>query len=151
RRQALCLRRLGAHFFIFTSAAALYFAAHSTVPLQEARAAQGSAGAAFAVASVSGLGLVEDRSGSDVDLPSPRRTTRMFRNILAAAVCTALLAAPAAAAEKKIQLKVAGNLLATGLILKEKEQPFFEKLAETTGLPIDVDYKPMDVTGIKDV
>ncbi len=75
----------------------------------------------------------------------------MFRNILAAAVCTALLAAPAAAAEKKIQLKVAGNLLATGLILKEKEQPFFEKLAETTGLPIDVDYKPMDVTGIKDV
>src|SRR5690554_5299700 len=80
-----------------------------------------------------------------------RRHTRMFRNILAAAVCTALLAAPAAAAEKKIQLKVAGNLLATGLILKEKEQPFFEKLAETTGLPIEVDYKPMDVTGIKDV
>jgi len=73
----------------------------------------------------------------------------MFRTVLAAAVSTALLAAPALAADK-IKLNVAGNLLATGLIQKNKEQPFFEKLEATTGLPIAVDYKPMDVTGIKD-
>lgn len=51
----------------------------------------------------------------------------------------------------KIHLKVAGNLLATGLIQQKKEQPFFENLAKTTGLPVEVDYKPMDMTGIKDI
>ncbi len=52
---------------------------------------------------------------------------------------------------ENIKLRVAGNLLATGLIQQSKEQPFFENLAKTTGLPIEVDYKPMDVTGIKDI
>jgi TRAP-type C4-dicarboxylate transport system substrate-binding protein len=68
---------------------------------------------------------------------------------LAFALAVALTAP--AAAQQKIKLQVAGNLLATGLILKNKEQPFFENLEKTTGLPIDVDYKPMDVTGIKDI
>jgi TRAP-type C4-dicarboxylate transport system substrate-binding protein len=62
----------------------------------------------------------------------------------------ALLTATAGA-QQTIKLQVAGNLLATGLIQKNKEQPFFEALAQTTGLPIDVDYKPMDTTGIKDI
>jgi TRAP-type transport system periplasmic protein len=62
----------------------------------------------------------------------------------------AMLSAGAASAET-VKLRVAGNLLATGLIQQTKEQPFFENLAKTTGLPIDVDYKPMDVTGIKDI
>jgi TRAP-type C4-dicarboxylate transport system substrate-binding protein len=61
------------------------------------------------------------------------------------------LCAPALAQQAPIKLQVAGNLLATGLILKNKEQPFFENLAKTTGLPIEVDYKPMDTTGIKDI
>jgi TRAP-type C4-dicarboxylate transport system substrate-binding protein len=56
-----------------------------------------------------------------------------------------------ASAQQPIKLQVAGNLLATGLIQKNKEQPFFETLAKTTGLPIEVDYKPMDTTGIKDI
>jgi len=56
-----------------------------------------------------------------------------------------------AAAAETVKLRVAGNLLATGLIQQTKEQPFFENLAKTTGLPIEVDYKPMDVTGIKDI
>lgn len=73
----------------------------------------------------------------------------MFRTLCAVALSAAVLTAPAAA-QDKVRLKVAGNLLATGLILKNKEQPFFETMAETTGLPITVDYKPMDVTGIKD-
>ncbi|TAJ39337.1 MAG: ABC transporter substrate-binding protein [Reyranella sp.] len=62
----------------------------------------------------------------------------------------ALLTGPAAA-QQPIKLQVAGNLLATGLIQKNKEQPFFEQLAKSTGLPIEVDYKPMDTTGIKDI
>lgn len=55
-----------------------------------------------------------------------------------------------AANAEDIPLRVAGNLLATGLIQQNKEQPFFENLAKTTGLPLAVDYKPMDVIGIKD-
>jgi len=56
-----------------------------------------------------------------------------------------------AVAQDTIQLRVAGNLLATGLILENKEQPFFVNFAENTGLPVAVDYKPMDSLGIKDV
>lgn len=55
-----------------------------------------------------------------------------------------------AAAQQPIKLRVAGNLLATGLIQKNKEQPFFENLAKHTGLPLEVDYKPMDTVGVKD-
>ena len=61
----------------------------------------------------------------------------------------AFLAAPAMAQEK-ITFKVIGQPLATGLIQKNKEQPFFETLAQKTGLPIVVDYKPIDTLGVKD-
>ena len=59
-----------------------------------------------------------------------------------------VLAAPAQGENAK--LRVAGNLVATGLIQQKQEQPFFENFAKNTGLPIDADYKPMDVLGIKD-
>ncbi len=49
-----------------------------------------------------------------------------------------------------IKLKVLGQPLATGLIQKNREQPFFETFAEKSGLDVEVDYKPLDVTGIKD-
>lgn len=49
-----------------------------------------------------------------------------------------------------VKWKVIGQPLATGLIQKNVEQPFFEQFSERTGLPIDVDYKPIDTTGIKD-
>jgi TRAP-type C4-dicarboxylate transport system substrate-binding protein len=55
-----------------------------------------------------------------------------------------------ATAQEKIKLKVIGQPLATGLIQKNKEQPFFETLAARTGLPIEVEYKPVDTLGIKD-
>jgi TRAP-type C4-dicarboxylate transport system substrate-binding protein len=64
-------------------------------------------------------------------------------------VAVTFAAAPAYAQEK-ITLKVIGQPLATGLIQKNKEQPFFETLAQKTGLPIEVEYKPVDTTGIKD-
>ena len=72
----------------------------------------------------------------------------MKSTLALAALGVALLAAPASA--ENISLKVLGQPLATGLIQKNVEQPFFEGLAAKTGLPITVDYKPVDVTGIKD-
>ena len=73
----------------------------------------------------------------------------MKRNLLVAIVAAACATGPAWAQEK-IKLKVIGQPLATGLIQKNKEQPFFESLAQKTGLPIEVDYKPVDTVGIKD-
>lgn len=51
------------------------------------------------------------------------------------------------AAEKTYN--VLGQPLATGLIQKNKEQPFFENFAANTGLDISANYKPIDVTGIQ--
>jgi TRAP-type transport system periplasmic protein len=68
---------------------------------------------------------------------------------LAAVAVAASLTLPAAA-QDRIKLKAIGQPLATGLIQKNKEQPFFEHFAERTGLPIDVDYKPIDTLGLKD-
>ena len=53
-------------------------------------------------------------------------------------------------AQDKIKLRVMGMPLATGNIQKLREQPFFENLAQRTGLPFEVEYKPLDVTGIKE-
>jgi len=68
----------------------------------------------------------------------------------AAAALAVMLVLPAAHAQERIKLKANGQPLATGLIQKNKEQPFFENFAAKTGLPIDVDYKPIDTLGIKD-
>lgn len=66
-----------------------------------------------------------------------------------AAIAAMALGLPAAHAQN-LKLRAAGNLVATGLIQQTKEQPFFENFAKNTGTPIDVDYKPMDVLGVKD-
>jgi len=50
-----------------------------------------------------------------------------------------------------LELKVLGQPLATGLIQKNKEEPFFNNLKKVGDLDVKVDYKPLDVTGIKDV
>lgn len=62
----------------------------------------------------------------------------------------ATLALALSAHAQNTKLRVAGNLVATGLIQQTREQPFFENFAKNTGLPIDADYKPMDVLGVKD-
>ena len=69
---------------------------------------------------------------------------------LAVAVVALAALTTTAWAQEKIKFKVIGQPLATGLIQKNKEQPFFESLAAKTGLPIEVDYKPIDTIGIKD-
>ncbi len=71
-----------------------------------------------------------------------------FSAFAATAALVAAACAPAHA--ENLKLKAIGQPLATGLIQKNKEQPFFENFAARTGLPIDVDYKPKDTLGIKD-
>lgn len=66
-----------------------------------------------------------------------------------AAVATATFCAPALA-QDNTKLRVMGMPLATGKIQKEMEQPFFENFAKRTGIPIDMDYKPLDSTGVKE-
>ena len=70
-------------------------------------------------------------------------------HLFPALAIAAALALPAQAQEH-LKFKAIGQPLATGLIQKNKEQPFFENFAARTGLPIDVDYKPIDTLGIKD-
>jgi len=67
---------------------------------------------------------------------------------LIAAAAAALLVSSAQA--ETYSLKVMGQPIATGLIQKNVEQPFFENFAARTGIDASVDYKPLDVTGIKD-
>jgi TRAP-type C4-dicarboxylate transport system substrate-binding protein len=74
---------------------------------------------------------------------------RPLLTVLAAMLFAASLA-PVAHAQERLKFKAIGQPLATGLIQKNKEQPFFENFAAKTGLPIDVDYKPVDTLGIKD-
>ena len=62
-----------------------------------------------------------------------------------------LLGAAAAHAQQPIKLRVAGNFVAAGLLQQQKEQPFFDNFAKVSGLPAEIEYKPMDVVGVKDV
>lgn len=60
------------------------------------------------------------------------------------------LGSAAAAQAQTIKLRVAGNFVAAGLLQQQLEQPFFAGLAKQTGLPLEVEYRPMDVLGLKD-
>jgi len=73
----------------------------------------------------------------------------MKKLLVSAALATGLVAT-FAKADDAIDLRVMGQPMATGLIQKNLEQPFFENLAETSGLPLKVNYKAADTTGIKD-
>jgi TRAP-type C4-dicarboxylate transport system substrate-binding protein len=75
--------------------------------------------------------------------------TTVSRLLACAALGCSLLASPAIA-QDRIKFKAIGQPLATGLIQKNKEQVFFENFAARTGLPVDVDYKPIDTLGLKD-
>lgn len=50
----------------------------------------------------------------------------------------------------RIPIKVIGQPSVTGFIQSKLEQPFFENLAQKTGLPIEVTYLPNDALGFKD-
>jgi TRAP-type transport system periplasmic protein len=69
---------------------------------------------------------------------------------LAAGIVGLALAASPAIAQEKLRFKMIGQPLATGHIQKNKEQPFFENFAQKSGIPVEVEYKPVDTLGIKD-
>ena len=50
----------------------------------------------------------------------------------------------------QIPLLVIGQPSSTGLLQREKEQPFFNQLEALTKLPFKVTYRPLDSTGLKD-
>ena len=75
---------------------------------------------------------------------------KTFKHTLSAAALALCALGATAVHADNIKLRAAGNLVATGLIQQTREQPFFENFAKNTGTPIDVDYKPMDVLGVKD-
>ena len=56
----------------------------------------------------------------------------------------------ASAHAQPVVLKVLGQPAGSGLIQKNKEQPFFEKLVAATGINASVQYVPVDVSGIPD-
>jgi TRAP-type C4-dicarboxylate transport system substrate-binding protein len=70
--------------------------------------------------------------------------------VLGAAALAAMAFTTPAIAQEPVKLRIMGMPLSTGNILKNKEQPFFEKFAENVGFPIEADYKPLDSTGIKE-
>lgn len=51
---------------------------------------------------------------------------------------------------RRVEIDVVGQPSATGPIQSQFERPFFEGLAEATGLPINIRYKSIDQTGFKD-
>ena len=51
---------------------------------------------------------------------------------------------------KEVPLRVVGQPTSTGLLQHAKEQPFFERLSELSGLPLQVQYRPLDATGLMD-
>ena len=71
----------------------------------------------------------------------------MKRGLWVAALALGLVSSPALA--QKMEMNVLGQPLATGMIQKNMEQPFFENFSERTGLDIKANYKPIDVTGLK--
>lgn len=70
------------------------------------------------------------------------------RTALITAISTALLL-PVAHADT-LSLRVLGQPAGSGLIAQNKEQPFFEALAEHSGMDVSVQYIPVDVAGIPD-
>jgi TRAP-type C4-dicarboxylate transport system substrate-binding protein len=66
------------------------------------------------------------------------------------AVGLALAAGAAWVALDRVAIEVVGQPRATGGIPADLEQPFFQKLAATTGLPLDIRYRTLDAVGFKD-
>lgn len=63
---------------------------------------------------------------------------------------TAVFCIAGAASADTISFRVLGQPVGSGLIQQQKEQPFFEGLAESSGMDATFEYLPVDVAGIPD-
>ena len=63
---------------------------------------------------------------------------------------TAALCIGGVASAETVSFRVLGQPVGSGLIQQQKEQPFFESLAETSGMDATFEYLPVDVAGIPD-
>ncbi|MEN9059721.1 TRAP transporter substrate-binding protein [Ponticoccus litoralis] len=73
----------------------------------------------------------------------------MKRRLIAAAAGVIAFAAGAAGADT-VSLRVLGQPVGSGLIQQKKEQPFFEAFAERSGMDVQIEFLPVDVSGIPD-
>lgn len=73
-----------------------------------------------------------------------------MKRLFLPALAAALAVAPLPSVAQSVKLRVMGMPLATGNIQKNREQPFFENFQKKSGLPIEMDYKPLDATGVKE-
>lgn len=76
--------------------------------------------------------------------------TTYHLSTLVAGILTFSLTSIAAPAQAQNSLRVIGQPLSTGLIQKNKEEVFFQQLAQDPDLGLAIDYKPVDVLGVKD-
>lgn len=66
-------------------------------------------------------------------------------------ILTFLIAAgPLAVQAQELSLRVMGQPVGSGLVQQQKEQPFFENFSERTGIDANVEYLPVDVSGVPD-
>ena len=75
------------------------------------------------------------------------KTRRAIKGVVAGVMVASL---GVTVAQAQTNLRVIGQPLSTGLIQKNKEEPFFKKLAEDPNLNLKIDYSPVDVLGVKD-
>ena len=79
--------------------------------------------------------------------------TRWNQGVVKRAALAALLALGLGTAWvtlDRVAMDVVGQPSSTGAIQSQLEKPFFETLAATTGLPLDVRYRTLDEVGLKD-
>ncbi len=74
----------------------------------------------------------------------------MRRSLLLAACALVPMLVPFSVSAETVTLRVLGQPSGSGLIAQQMERPYFEALAEKTGLDIKIEYLPVDVAGIPD-
>ena len=72
-----------------------------------------------------------------------------MKRFLMAAACALVAFGTPATAQQPVKLRIMGMPLSTGNILKNREQPYFEKLGENVGFPIEVDHKTRPPTAVR--
>jgi TRAP-type C4-dicarboxylate transport system substrate-binding protein len=73
----------------------------------------------------------------------------MKRSLAAGLLAACLVASPAALAQNPNSMRVAGNFSSNGKHVDGIERPFFQGLPGALGIPLSVNYNPMDVVNVQ--